>query len=250
MPGTNKGFTLIELAISVVIIGAIAAVAIPSYLRFVLRAKTAEGALLVKTIYDAELVFASQESMLIRHSEHGDVLCKTVPRFAPVCLQDEARLYKPISKKVKLYYHGIGELNYDPVAQTCTTDDYFIHPKYLGLNEAADQEQITTNQYSNNIRVGPFYSFPESYYLMRAKKDLLLAGEYGVPVDDTMMVTAIGDLDGDHNFSDEPTWCGRGPSPSDAYFSYKDISIIARGMYRDANGEIRSTELIKLNLQE
>lgn len=248
--GQSRGLTLIELMIVVAIIGFIAAVAVPAFQKNLQKAKASEAVLLVKTIFDAEIVFATKGEMMILHSQYGQVHCRTIPRFAPVCLQDEDRLYKPTSKKVNLYYHGIGELIYSPEDQTCTTDVYFIHPKYLGLGENADDEQVTTNELSNNIRVGHFKTFPQSYFLLRAKKDVILADQYNVHVDDTMMVAAIGDLDGDHDFSDEPTWCGRGPSPSDAYFSYKNISIYARGIYKDNFGEFRGTDFIRLNETE
>jgi type IV pilus assembly protein PilA len=51
---SNKGFTLIELMIVVAIIGILAAIAIPNFLRFQLKAKSSEGKVNVAAIRTAE----------------------------------------------------------------------------------------------------------------------------------------------------------------------------------------------------
>ena len=53
-PGSsNRGFSLIELMIVVAIIGIIAGIAIPSYIKYVKRARTSEALSHVKLSYDA-----------------------------------------------------------------------------------------------------------------------------------------------------------------------------------------------------
>jgi type IV pilus assembly protein PilE len=43
MKAYNKGFTLIELMVVVAVVGILAAISMPSYLEYVLRAKRADG---------------------------------------------------------------------------------------------------------------------------------------------------------------------------------------------------------------
>ncbi len=57
---SQKGFTLIELMIVVAIIGILAAIAIPNFIRFQLKAKTSEGKVNVAAIRTAEEAFFSE----------------------------------------------------------------------------------------------------------------------------------------------------------------------------------------------
>jgi type IV pilus assembly protein PilA len=76
MKKTSKGFTLIELMIVVAIIGILAAIAIPNFLRYQLRSKFSE----LKT--NVEAIYKSEESL--RQSER--VLCTGAPTGAYVAL--------------------------------------------------------------------------------------------------------------------------------------------------------------------
>ena len=57
---SQKGFTLIELMIVVAIIGILAAIAIPNFVRFQLKAKTSEGKVNVAAIRTAEEAYFSE----------------------------------------------------------------------------------------------------------------------------------------------------------------------------------------------
>ena len=59
-----KGFTLIELMIVVAIIGILAAVAIPAFLKYIKKSKTSEARTNVRKIYDGELAYFDEEHVL------------------------------------------------------------------------------------------------------------------------------------------------------------------------------------------
>ena len=57
---TKKGFTLIELMIVVAIIGILAAVAVPNFMRFQARAKQSEAKMNLKAIYTAQHAYMQE----------------------------------------------------------------------------------------------------------------------------------------------------------------------------------------------
>jgi type IV pilus assembly protein PilA len=58
----RKGFTLIELMIVVAIIGILAAIAIPNFLRFQAKAKQSEARELLSSVYTAEVSYYAEQN--------------------------------------------------------------------------------------------------------------------------------------------------------------------------------------------
>jgi type IV pilus assembly protein PilA len=71
MKKTAKGFTLVELMIVVAIIGILAAIAIPNFLRYQLRSKFAELKTNVEAIYKSEEALHSAERILCANAATG-----------------------------------------------------------------------------------------------------------------------------------------------------------------------------------
>src|SRR5690242_8023378 len=74
------GFTLIELMIVVAIIGILAAVAIPAFMKYIRRSKTTEATMNIRKLFDSSVAYYEAEHA----TRAGDVLPKQFPAAAAV----------------------------------------------------------------------------------------------------------------------------------------------------------------------
>src|SRR6476659_6167534 len=72
---TAKGFTLIELMIVVAIIGILAAVAIPAFMKYIRRSKTTEATMNIRKLYDSSVSYYEGEHATIT----GTIVAKQFP---------------------------------------------------------------------------------------------------------------------------------------------------------------------------
>src|SRR5262245_63582545 len=74
------GFTLIELMIVVAIIGILAAVAIPAFMKYIRRSKTTEATMNIRKLFDSSVSYFEDEHA----ARSGTILAKQFPATSTI----------------------------------------------------------------------------------------------------------------------------------------------------------------------
>lgn len=231
------GFTLIELMTTVVIVGLLASLAIPSFTKYIRKSRLSEGLLQIRKIYDAEVVFVSSQPFVARTASN-DISCNPSPRFSPLCSVwldgSTYRAFPPPGRKERWYYFGTQKkyIFWGGGASPCNTRPFY---KAWGSFDALGLGTLTTAN-------GYFANSEFSYFLPVAKPDPNIAAAYGVNVNDTLTIWSVADLDGDHDGSRAS--CNIIPYPK------TKLSILGRSMYLKNGSIIGLPGIIKENLYE
>ena len=159
----DKGVTIIELIIVIAIISVLAAIAIPQYRKFQLRAKISEAKLNVRAIRNLEEAFAT---------EHGVyIACASTPASIPT---SKKRPWPALPSNI-----GFSLIGFKPAG-----DVYFTYavrlgntgPMHGGLNYSKNGAMDVNGNFNSNV----------------------VDARYGIT---DITIYATGDIDGDSNFS-------------------------------------------------
>jgi prepilin-type N-terminal cleavage/methylation domain-containing protein len=126
----ERGFTLIDLMVSVAIVGVLAAVAVPNYRRFTARARQVQAKLMLSGIYVAEQAFYAEKS-----SYTG---CLRMIGYSPA----PGNIY---------YAHGFSEID-DIDDDKCGNDNVSSCKVTDWDNAAAEHCEPPTHPYSGEVR--------------------------------------------------------------------------------------------------
>ena len=137
----QKGFTLIELMIVVAIIGILAAVAIPNFLRYQSKSKQSEARVLLSGLYTSQISFFAEENGYGDWSMAAGVVVDvhslgfapaSVPKYFPdasTVLGGTAVVVNGIASGTTFVTTATGDLDSDATVDTWTVQDSNREPQ-------------------------------------------------------------------------------------------------------------------------
>ena len=95
-----KGFTLIELMIVVAIIGILAAVAIPAFMKYIRRSKTSEATMNIRKMFDSSVSYfneeqANRKGQILPRQFPAEQVAPTKEKWGDVCKNKDSQKFQP-----------------------------------------------------------------------------------------------------------------------------------------------------------
>ena len=140
---TKKGFTLIELMIVVAIIGILAAIAIPNFLTFRLKAKTSEAKSNLGAIRTVEEAYKAEED---NYYPSGD----TIARYPTTATAAKQTWVASATKFSALGFEPAGKVYYSYMISDCT-DTTFTADAYGDLDGDGVEARFWTSDAGSDI---------------------------------------------------------------------------------------------------
>lgn len=241
-------FTLLELMIAVVIIGVLVAVVLPSMRQYILKSKVSEGLILLRKIYDSEILYASKPVTI--RTEDGDIHCQPIPKFVPfIGSFNMGNGYSnqlpwgggqidwpPPNRKGDLILGGINiELVGGP---TCEYVIWAHHNMGLvGELSIATEAGTVFPAWGTPAKEYRITDSP-TYFGFTAQPDSLVASTYNVPVEETLTIWGMADFNGDYPNQARIMSTLTPPEHS----TFNRVTSISRSVYWDpSDGEIKGS---------
>lgn len=247
------GFTLVELFVTMLIVGALAAVAIPLLQRYIQKSKKGEASLKLKQMYDSQIVFYNEQPFLYGQ----DTPCLPDPRFSPVtsfhCLTKDCDAGEdiddytvpPAGRKGYIYAYSLDG------SQLFTNTSCDMHASYdnygaLGLMNigAAAIPASTGVSLSGNDTIISLNGDSAGFFSLVAFEDPALQASLGANAGESIHLIAYADTDGDFTPPSQNSFvagllaAGTRTHP----FNISEIWSLSRGIYIDATTrEVKGT---------
>lgn len=152
------GFTLIELMIVVAIIGILAAVAIPAFMKYIRKSKTTEGVQGLKKIYEGARTYYMEESV---KKGTGDTLAKQFPNGTAAWTPDQGTCCGNPGDKCQPDPQRFNGEPWNSLKFGGSEDPFYFSYSYEGTGE--DTDSMFTAGASADLDCDAEYSLYEMY---------------------------------------------------------------------------------------